>query len=294
MPPEPPLTPLDLLVVGGLTVDRFTDGTDEPGGSVLHVVRAAVPRGLHVGVVTTAGPEPAAQRGLAELRDTVPLVEVAEAPRTATFRHRETEVGRRLWLEHGGGRIVIPPGLQERPGLGRILFAPVADELGADQLGGLDDTFRTRAAILQGWLRDVDEQHREVRPRDVRALDPAVVAVPSTFDLLVASREDLGKSGGDLSRLVWSLRGSFGRRPTILLTDGPNGVWVQRPQLTHASDPEHVPAPSRVEAVRTTGAGDVFAAFMLFHWRDDVGGFRNLVTRAMQVVVEVLEERSRS
>ena len=60
---------LDLVVVGGLTVDRFSDGSAAPGGAVLHIARALAARGVRVGIVTTAGPEPEALAGLAELRD---------------------------------------------------------------------------------------------------------------------------------------------------------------------------------------------------------------------------------
>ena len=44
--------PLDLLVVGSLTIDRFADGSLAPGGSVLHATRSAVDQA--VGVLGTA------------------------------------------------------------------------------------------------------------------------------------------------------------------------------------------------------------------------------------------------
>ena len=60
---------LSLVVVGGLTVDRFPDGSSQAGGAVLHIARALAAGGLRVGIVTTAGPEAEAQAGLAELHD---------------------------------------------------------------------------------------------------------------------------------------------------------------------------------------------------------------------------------
>ena len=76
MTPEPPSEPLDLLVVGGLTIDRFADGTNAPGGAVMHIAHSAAGQGLRVGVVTTAGPEPLAADAVAELRSMAGAVAV--------------------------------------------------------------------------------------------------------------------------------------------------------------------------------------------------------------------------
>ena len=96
---------LDLVVVGGLTVDRFTDGSAAPGGAVLHITRALAARGVRVGIVTTAGPEPEAQAGLAELRDLASSVEASTSPASITFGHAETAAGRELVLERRGGQV---------------------------------------------------------------------------------------------------------------------------------------------------------------------------------------------
>src|SRR5688572_17348215 len=96
MTPDSP--PLDLVVLGGLTIDRFADGSSSPGGSVLHIARAAAPRGLRVGIVTHAGPEPEARAGLEELHHLATIVESSPQPATTSFRHQETPEGRQLWL----------------------------------------------------------------------------------------------------------------------------------------------------------------------------------------------------
>ena len=96
---------LDLVVVGGLTVDRFTDGSSAAGGAVLHIARALAARGLRVGIVTTAGPEAEAQAGLAELHDLAVSVEASTSPASITFGHAETAAGRELVLERRGGQV---------------------------------------------------------------------------------------------------------------------------------------------------------------------------------------------
>ena len=63
----PPPAPIDLLVVGSLTLDRFADGRLAAGGSVLHAGRAAADAGYRVGIATVAGPEPEAVIGLDKL-----------------------------------------------------------------------------------------------------------------------------------------------------------------------------------------------------------------------------------
>ena len=47
-----------LLIVGGLTVDRFADGSRAPGGSVLHSGVAAIAERAELTILTVAGDEP--------------------------------------------------------------------------------------------------------------------------------------------------------------------------------------------------------------------------------------------
>ena len=122
---------LDLVVVGGLTVDRFTDGSSAPGGAVLHIARALAARGLRVGIVTTAGPEPEAQAGLAELHDLAVSVEASTSPASITFGHAETAAGRELVLERRGGQVARRRRSRRADA---VLFAPVADEVPAPAL----------------------------------------------------------------------------------------------------------------------------------------------------------------
>jgi sugar/nucleoside kinase (ribokinase family) len=269
----------DLLVIGGLTVDRFADGSPAAGGSVLHIARAA--RGMRVAVITVAGPEPEAQAGLHELRRLAVRVELTAADATATFIHRDAPEGRRLWLERGGGSIRLPDLVRDAPHA--ILVAPIAEEVATEDLARLDPG-STRAAILQGYLRSVAADG-EVRPLPLSALDRRLVAALTRFDLLVASREDLLGEAVKPSDQLASLRRLVGALPAVVVTDGVHGVWIEGEQL---------PVPWMVEGVASVGAGDIFAAFMLAEaWRSPVprGFLRQRAEAAMLAVAEVLEER---
>jgi len=288
----PDSRPLDLLVVGGLTIDRFPDGSSAPGGSVLHIARAGAGRGVRVGVVTAAGPEPEARAGLDELDRAATLVESSAEPATTAFRHGETAEGRRLWLGQLGGAVGPGPELRERIDVRAVLFAPVAGEVPVDALGVWDDGW-VRAAILQGWLRTTDEGEG-VRSRPLSALSGPVVETMRAFDLLVASREDLLAEAAEPHEQLEAMRLAFGRRPTLVVTDGPNGVWIGAEQTVDVHEPWHIPVPRWVEDVPTVGSGDVFAAFMLVGgWQRPAGaGFvHQQAELAMRVVAEVLEER---
>lgn len=271
--------PVDLLVVGGLTVDRFADGSSAPGGSVLHIARAAAPRGLRLGVITVAGPEPEAQAGLDELRSLAASLDWTDADATLTFIHREDAAGRRLTLERPGGPIRLDdPDLTSRAWT--VLVAPLAGELGADEISRLEGG-RPRGAILQGFLRLAGDDGA-VRPLPLSALDPALVDALGRFDLLVASREDLVADDAEPRDQLAALRGRFGATPDLVLTDGVHGIWTER---------EHLPVPRTVLGVATVGAGDVLAAFMTAWSTDPKRKLADRARDAMRVVAEVLEER---
>jgi sugar/nucleoside kinase (ribokinase family) len=289
MTPDSP--PLDLLVFGGLTIDRFADGSSVPGGSVMHIARAAAPRGLRVGVVTNAGSEPEARAGLDELHRVATIVESTPQPGTTSFRHGETAEGRQLWLGLRGGSLGTGADAVGRFETRAVLHAPVAGEVPAEALAAWDVRW-VRGAILQGWLRTTDEGE-EVRPLPLSALSGAVPRVLRTFDLLVASREDLLAEGAEPERQLRSMRRAFGRRPVLVVTDGPNGAWIGLERSDVDGESWHIPVPRVVEDVPTVGSGDVLAAFMLVGWRrpPDPSFVRSQVNRAMRVVAEMLEER---
>jgi hypothetical protein len=290
MTPDSP--PLDLLVVGAITVDRFPDGSAAPGGPVLHIGRAAAPRQMRVGIVTAAGPEPEARAGLTELQQLAAFVEYEDQPVTVSFRHGESPEGRRLWLGQRGGPVGPGADTLDRMETRAVLLAPVAGEVAVEVLAAWDASL-VRGAILQGWLRTLEEGE-EVRPLPLAALPDAVTAALSAFDLLVASREDLLAEEGDPSEQLSAMRRAFGPRPTLVVTDGPGGVWMDVPIMGTRSEPLHLPVPRRVKGAPSVGAGDILTAFVLHgDWRrpPSLDLLRPRVASAMRVVAEVLEER---
>ena len=88
----------EVLIVGGLTVDRFVDGSLAPGGSVLHSGLAAASDGAALTMLTVAGDEPAARDGLARLASIGELVH-QPAGSTTVYRHEERDGVRVLVLE---------------------------------------------------------------------------------------------------------------------------------------------------------------------------------------------------
>lgn len=287
---ESPPGALDLLVVGGLTVDRFEDGLSAPGGSVMHIARAAAPRGVRLGIVTAGGPEIESAAGLAELERLSARLEAASHPATTTFRHQERPDGRRLWLERVGGMVHLGADAVDRFASHAVLLAPVAGEIGADGLRVVGDA-ASRGAILQGWLRATGDDG-EVMQQELSALDRPLLEALGGLDLLVASREDLAAESDSPSEQLTALRAALGRRPVLVVTDGAEGLWLAvsgaRPELDWR---EHLPVPWRVEGVATVGAGDILAAFLTMGAKDPPGGWRGHAESAMGVVAEALEER---
>jgi sugar/nucleoside kinase (ribokinase family) len=296
---DPPSAALDLLVVGGLTVDRFADGTSVPGGSVLHITRAAAPRGVRVGVVTNAGPEAEAQAGLEELHQLAHVVEVTAHEATATFRHDETPSGRTLRLERPGGSVKLASHMRDRHAPRAILFAPIAGEVSPEALGsdrggngaesGGGNGARPRGAILQGWLRST-VPGQEVEPLPLSNLPPALRAPFVALDVIIGSREDLRAEAATPVDQIAAMRRAFGRRPILVVTDGRDGLWIEH---RGSARPEHAAAPWLVDDVPTVGAGDVLAAFLTMNADRPPSGWQAHVAKAMRVVAEELEARKR-
>lgn len=252
-PSEAQGPPLDLLVVGGLTIDRFPNGHEQPGGSVVHAAHAMQMEGRRVAIVTLAGPEPAAVRGLRDLGRWAEL-HVQRVDRTIRYDHDESGEHRTLVLTASAGTLHHPVDV----GTPRAaLFAGIADELDAS-LGGQRNAARTAGAILQGWLRTVVEGE-PVRPRRLASLGEALVDVLAGLDVLVASVEDLAAEADDPASQIDALRRWFGGRPILVVTGGIRGAWIGQPD----GRVEHVPIARRIDVPTTVGAGDAFAARLL-------------------------------
>lgn len=275
---------LDLLVVGGLTVDRFDDGSSAPGGSVVHVAQAADRHGVRLGILTATGPEPDVRRAIDQLRGRAVVIESSMGAATTTYRHAEAVTGRQLWLERTGPPISVPAGAAARLSARAVLFAPIAGEVGPKALAGLPAG--RQAAILQGWLRTRVEGEA-VRPVPLSRLPRRLIKELAGMLLLVASREDLRAEAHEPSAQLRALRLGIGPNPILVVTDGPDGAWIDE-----WSGVRHLAVPRRVEGVSTVGAGDVFAAFTLLALGRPGATPPAAVRQAMMVVVEMLDLRS--
>lgn len=258
LPPEADGEPVDLLIVGGLTVDHFPDGSRAAGGTVLHGARAARAAGLTLGIVTIAGEEPEARAAVTELGDLAGRgrLSVQEVARSIAFRHDEADGQRTLTLLNRGARMTAAP-RTFRPLA--VLYGPVAAELAPDFAGQAYDGGVT-AATLQGWLRSL-EPGRRVTALGLDRLETALVARLATCDLLVASAEDLAAVASDPARQLGELRRRVGSHPILALTQGGSGAILEAPdgrRLTVAPPRSLVPG-------STIGAGDAFASVLVAH-----------------------------
>ena len=275
-----------LLIVGGLTIDRFADGSRAPGGSVLHAGLAAAAEGAQVTTLTVAGDEPEAAEGLERLA-TMGDLHRQRSARTTTYAHAEVDGTRVLTLEGASGP--VDPALVE--GLGPFdvaLFAPIADELPADAVAALRRAVRAQrtAFLIQGWLRRL-EVGRAVGALAIEKVAPALWGAFSTADAVVVSTEDLAADPGDPFQQAAAVRERLGPRPVLVLTLGTEGFLLDDPAADRvvASVPRHV-----VEGVPAVGAGDSFGAALaigLARGEDPSAA----AERATERVISVLESR---
>ena len=257
MPHDPPPAPIaDLLIVGGLTVDRFVDGSTAPGGSVLHSGIAAATARARVATVTVAGQEPAAAAGLARLGTIGPLVH-QPSPTSVVYAHREADGHRVLILEAKCERLGHDT-IGRAPAARVALLAPIADELPSDAIGAVAQLVGPDRIVLliQGWLRDL-RVGEAVRPLALASLAKDLVEAFGHADAIVVSTEDLAEGADDPFGQVRALRQLIGPRPLIVVTLGADGFVLDDPAASRivASVPRRV-----VVGVPTVGAGDTFGA----------------------------------
>jgi sugar/nucleoside kinase (ribokinase family) len=242
-------SPVDLLVIGGLTVDVL-DGREAAGGAARYAVEGGLAAGLSVGLWTVAGDERPVQAWLGTLPGEVHVTRQVAA-RSIRFEHHGAHDRRRLRL--AAHTEPIEPGQAPTiPQATAVLFAPVAGEIAPAALTDVAGPFR--AAGLQGWLRIADADGW-VQPRALSDLDPTLAAALRDLDLLVASEQDIDK--GDGSAALAALRAWAGPGPELVVTAGADGAWL------NAGDARPVLIPAQVvEGRNTIGAGDAFTAVL--------------------------------
>ena len=245
-----------LLIVGGLTIDRFPDGSSAAGGSVLHAGLAAAAEGADLTILTVAGDEPEATAGVARL-EAFGSVWRQPSAATTTYRHEEVD-GHRVLLYEAASEPIDLESIGDLPTADVVLVAPIADELPAGSIGRIRDAARARLTVLliQGWLR----QLRVGEPALPMRLDDVPRARWQEFgtaDAIVVSTEDFAGEPADPFAQAAALRRHIGPRPILVLTLATDGYLLDDPaaQRVVASVPRHV-----VAGVPVVGAGDTFGA----------------------------------
>ena len=275
-----------VLIAGGLTIDRFADGTTAPGGSVLHAGLAATAEGARPTFVTVAGDEPDALAGLERLRL---LGDVIHQPAGTTTAYRHDESGpRRVLLLEASGEAIDPARIGALPSVAVALLAPIADELPPAAIRALRTAVQPRLTVLliQGWLRRL-AVGEPIRPLSLDDVDPAVWRAFGEADAIVVSTEDLADGTRDPFSQAAALRRHLGRGPLLLLTLGPEGYLLDDPTAANivASVPRAV-----VTDVPMVGAGDTFGATLALHLARGTSPI-SAAEAATERVIAVLQSR---
>ena len=281
---EPPL--IDLVVVGGLTIDRFADGTSAAGGSVLHSSRAAVAEGATVGVVTVAGDEPEAAAALDALAVLCTVV-LQPARGTVIYRHREADGRRVLILDRIAERLT-PATMARAPRTGVAIFAPIAGELPVNAIRAMRDAAMPArsVALIQGWLRRLEEG-KPASPLPLSHLGAELRSQLGAMDAVIASTEDLVADADEPLTQLGALREAIGPRPVAVLTLGTYGYLLDDPTLERitASYPRRV-----ITGVPSVGAGDIYGAAMATHLGRGATA-TDAAAAAADAVIRMLEQR---
>lgn len=251
--PVDPARKVDLLIVGGLTIDDIDGQRQAAGGAARYATEGALAAGIRVALHTVSGDEVVVRE---ELRNLGEQIEVLHHPARSSirFEHHRTRDRLRLRLIETTDALTVPdPELL--PTTKSVLFAPVAWEVAPEAVEGVRAPFR--AAGIQGWLRDTDADGWVVN-RPLAELETRLADSLRGLDLLVASRQDLGAEDGPTA--LAELRAWAGARPELVVTSGTDGAWLD----DGMSSPVRVPA-GAVSDRHTIGAGDAFAAVLTSH-----------------------------
>ncbi len=235
----------EYLVIGHITADVVPGGTT-PGGTALYAGRLAARLGLRTAMVTSA--PPAYIDGLArELEGITIHNQPAEAP--STFANIYRDGHRTQFLRARAGTLNIhdiPPAWRNSA---IVHFGPLTNEVDRALLDPQVFSHALRGATPQGWLRswDTTEQVYTARGATAAALMPAI-------PVLIFSEEDIDRDND----VVAACRA---RCEIVAVTAGIEGATLYRGETAY-----HFPA-YLTQEVDPTGAGDVFAAAFLIHYR---------------------------
>ena len=275
-----------LLIVGGLTVDRFGDGSRAPGGSVLHSGVAAIAEGAELAILTVAGDEPEARAGIERL-ESLGTVYCQPSDATTTYRHEEAD-GRRVLVYEARSEQIDPAGIDGLLPVDVVLVAPIADELPPTAIGRLRATLPDARSVLliQGWLRRLTIG-QPVRPMRLDDVPEATWRAFSEADAVVVSSEDFASDTDDTFAQSAAVRERIGPAPLLLLTLASRGYLLDDPAADRvtATVPRNV-----VDGVPMVGAGDTFGAALAINLARGASP-ADAAEAATERVIAVLESR---
>jgi hypothetical protein len=233
---------VDYLIIGTVTKDLLQDGTFTIGGTVTYAARTALAIGCQVRVITSAAPE-------FDLDLVLSGCDVMRVPAedTVTFENVYTPSGRQQYLHAQAESLDLGavPRVWRKPDI--VHLAPLAGDVDP----ALADAFPGALVGVtpQGWLRAWDEKGR-VSYRDWADAEQVLPRV----DAVIMSQEDVSGDEATIRRFAASAR-------ILVVTMGAAGCRV------FANGQERRVPVKPMNEVDPTGAGDIFAAAYLIHFR---------------------------
>ena len=275
-----------LLIVGGLTVDRFADGSRAPGGSVLHSGVAAIAERAELTILTVAGDEPEARVGIERL-ESFGTVHRQPSDATTTYRHEEAD-GRRVLIYEARSATIDPAAIDGLPPVDVVLVAPIADELPPPAIGRLRAGVpgALSVVLIQGWLRRLGIG-QPVRPMRLDEVPDPTWRAFGEADAVVVSSEDFASDTDDAFAQSIAVRQRIGPRPLLVLTLASKGYVLDDPDAASvtATVPRNV-----VDGVPMVGAGDTFGAALAINLARGASP-ADAAEAATERVIAVLESR---
>ncbi len=223
---------IDYLMIGHLTIDRTPEG-QRIGGTAAYSALTARRLGLKVGIFTSWGEEVDAG-----ILNKVPIVNI-KSKRSTTFENISGTDGRKQRLFHAAPMLDGSQIPQIWRNASIVHIGPVAGEVKPAIVGDFHSALI--GMTPQGWLRTWDKDGW-VSVREW----PQAVSTLGKVGAAVISMEDLSGDEEKLEEMA-------GVCKVLAATEGEKGV-----RLYWNGDVRRF-RPPQVEALDTTGAGDIFA-----------------------------------